>query len=97
MNLPANGEPDPKDDAVADQIDAICDSFEVEVLGGLAPRIEDYIVRIDTHHRPGLFCELVAIEIEYRRQLHLACDRAVYMARFPEYRELLDSIDFGGN
>ena len=48
---------------------AVCEQFEADWRAGSAPRLDAYLHAVEPSERHGLFCELLAIEIELRLQL----------------------------
>jgi tRNA A-37 threonylcarbamoyl transferase component Bud32 len=77
-----------------DRIDEICDAYEVEWRAGERPHIAAVLDRSGDAERPALFCELLLLEIEYRRNLGELPSRADYLAKFPEFAEYIEAIGF---
>lgn len=71
---------------VARCIDQVCSRFETawKTAGptGPCPRIEDYLTEIPESARAALVCELIAVEVDYRRQRGEAPRPQDYQARF---------------
>ena len=69
--------------------DPICDRFECAWRAGDQPRIEDYLAFLAGPERSILFRELLAAEIELRREGGDTPDRREYESRFPEHRAVI--------
>jgi serine/threonine protein kinase/tetratricopeptide (TPR) repeat protein len=67
---------------IAEQLDEVCDRFEVAWCAGERPRIEDSIEGVEEPLRARLLQELVALEVAYRRKQGETPNRADYEARF---------------
>jgi serine/threonine-protein kinase len=67
---------------LAQQIDQVCDHFEAAWKAGQRPRIEDYLADTPEPGQALLLCELVALEIAYRRRLGEEPRPEEYHARF---------------
>ena len=67
-----------------DPIDAACDRFESELRDGGAPRIEAYLAAADEARRTVLFGELLALEIDWRRDVGDVPQGIEYEERFPD-------------
>jgi len=93
---PASGEqsPGPGRDcgllSRARRIDAACDGFEIHWRGGRHPAIEDYLAEVPEPERPALLRELLALELELRREEGEVPGRGEYLRRFPEQAEAID-------
>jgi hypothetical protein len=74
------------------QIDAICDRFELAWDDGSPPRIEEYLVLLPTADRRSLLVELLASEMALRGRQDEACDRAEYSERFPQYLDVVADV-----
>jgi WD40 repeat protein len=66
------------------RIDSACDRFETAWKSGNLPRIEDYLDEIAAPERLVLACELIQLDIHYRRLAGLTCLVNEYDSRFPE-------------
>ena len=83
------------------QVDHLCNQFEAAWRSGERPRIEDLLLHIEEPARPFVLPELIALDIEYRRQAgeNVAADD--YRGRFPNVAEdwldeaLSASLDLG--
>jgi WD40 repeat protein len=75
------------------RIDQICLDFEQALLRGGAPRLEDYLIRLDATDsaamRAVLFRELLVLEIDYRRRSGVLPTAGAYQSRFPEYAKVV--------
>jgi serine/threonine-protein kinase len=65
------------------RINEVCGRFESAWRAGRRPRIEDYLGETPEPERSALTGELVALEIDYRRQAGEAPTADEYLARFP--------------
>ncbi len=70
-------EPEP----TVQRIDVICDAFESAWQEGSVPQIEDFLT--DTEDRTSLLQELLALDLEYRRQTDDVPQAEEYHTRFP--------------
>jgi WD40 repeat protein/serine/threonine protein kinase len=77
---------DPSTDELsrACRIDSACDRFESAWKSGNLPRIEDYLNEIAAPERPVLACELILLDIYYRRLAGQTCIVDEYASRFPD-------------
>src|SRR6516162_7811545 len=73
-------------------VDAACRRFESEWRGGGEPRIEDVLARADPAQRVALFRELLALEVELRRDRGERPDPCDYRARFPEHTAAIAAV-----
>jgi WD40 repeat protein/serine/threonine protein kinase len=75
-------------------IDAVCQKFEAawQATGAdrARPRIEDYLATVDAAARRPLLCELLRVELHYRRAERPSADE--YRRRFPEHAHLLGPL-----
>lgn len=72
----------PAEAAISNEIDAVCDRFERAWRDGARPRIEDYLGDVSPADRAGLLRELVALDIDYRRQAGEEIDVRQFPERF---------------
>jgi eukaryotic-like serine/threonine-protein kinase len=68
---------------VAQRVNAACNRFELAWKAGQRPDIEDFLEGTDGPERLALINELVALEIDYRRQAQEDPRLEEYQARFP--------------
>ena len=61
-----------------------CNQFEQRWLAGERPSLEELLGEFDATHRDAILCELLPIEIEYRRQAGLDVSVPLYQKRFPD-------------
>jgi eukaryotic-like serine/threonine-protein kinase len=73
-----------------ERIDAVCVRFEAAWGAGRSPRLEDFLGEATGAERAALFRELLAVELEYRRERKDVPTRDHYARRFPEYVERID-------
>jgi serine/threonine protein kinase/formylglycine-generating enzyme required for sulfatase activity len=73
-------------------VDTACDRFETEWRAGHWPCIEGYLDAVDGAERPGLFDELLELEIELRLEKGESPTAREYHLRFPDHAEAIDAI-----
>ncbi len=71
---------------------AVCEQFEADWRAGSARRLDAYLHAVEPSERHGLFCELLAIEIELRLQLGETAVLEEYQARYPEWTEAAELV-----
>jgi serine/threonine-protein kinase len=88
------GDPPSPPLTLANEIDLICDRFEVAFRAGRPPRIEDYLHDSATVAAAGtgLFAALLALELELRRARGEQPTTGEYAARFPERSGLVADV-----
>ncbi len=74
------------------RIDEACDRFETAWRGGTRPDLEAFLAGFDGLERDRLLRELLAIELDLKRQQDEPTDPDVYRKRFPGRDELLDEL-----
>ena len=79
----------PLDDMI--RIDDACDRFEAACRAGERPEPADFLAGIDGPARPRLLRELLALDLEYRRERGERPDADDYRARFPEHLDVVDA------
>jgi serine/threonine protein kinase len=77
--------------ALARRVNAACERFEAAWRAGLAPRIEDELDRAPEPDRPALLTELLALELELRRDRGEHPTPREYHARFPGGAAAIDA------
>jgi serine/threonine protein kinase len=75
-----------------DPKDRVCKEFEAAWKAGERPHIADYLDQAPELDRPALLPQLVLLEVDYRRRAGEQPSREEYLARFPEYAELLGAL-----
>jgi eukaryotic-like serine/threonine-protein kinase len=77
---------------LADRVDQACDRFEAARVTGARPRLEDFMSGTARQERESYLCELLILELAYRRRdgEHPTYDE--YAARFPEHRTAIGAI-----
>jgi serine/threonine protein kinase len=73
----------------AEHVDQICDQFEAVWEAGGTPELAAYLEGVDDRRRPALFFELLAVELGRRVLREGRPDPGEYLARFPDYAELI--------
>jgi serine/threonine protein kinase/tetratricopeptide (TPR) repeat protein len=74
------------------RIDMRCDRFESHWRGGQRPAIEDYLAEAPEPARPALLRELLALDLELRRECGERPSPGDYGDRFPEHGDLIDDV-----
>jgi eukaryotic-like serine/threonine-protein kinase len=74
---------------LAHRVDEACDRFEAEWRSGREPRIEEYLGPVAPLERPALLRELLALELELRRDRGERPEPPEYRQRFPADAELI--------
>jgi tetratricopeptide (TPR) repeat protein len=69
-----------------------CDRFEAAWKAGQRPRIEDHLAMVPDPERPDLLCELILLEVDYRRLAGDHPQAEEFLTRFPS----LDRAWLGG-
>jgi hypothetical protein len=80
--------------ASEDRIDQVCDKFEADWRAGIQSPIKAMLGTIKEPNRSKLFHELVLIELEYRFKQGDIPSPLEYADSFPEYLDLINSVDF---
>ncbi len=77
--------------AQARRIHKACELFESRFRGDQQPRIEDYLASCRSEDRLSVFRELLALEIELRRERGESPLSAHYHARFADFQSTIDA------
>src|SRR5262245_462805 len=64
-------------------VDRVCEAFEIAWKQGQRPRIEDLLGGVPEQALAPLLCELILLEVTYRRLHHEQPTPEEYQARFP--------------
>jgi serine/threonine protein kinase len=73
-------------------IDRQCDEFERNWLNGERPRIEDVLAQLPADSQAVAFRELLAIELDVRRQIDEEVNADEYRQRFPDRAPMIDEV-----
>jgi WD40 repeat protein/serine/threonine protein kinase len=73
------------------RLDKLCDRFEAALKAGRRPVIERYVRHMPGSMRPTVLFELLALELEFRRQSGERPGQAEYCERFPENSEVVEA------
>lgn len=73
-------------------IDRVCDQFENSWKTNCRPRIEEHLRDWQEPERLTLFCELLSLDIKYRRKQEQEPSHADYATRYPEYAHIIDQM-----
>ena len=74
------------------RIDEACDRYEAGWVVGPRPKIEEFLDQVVAIERPSLLRELLAIELEIRRERGEAPTAQEYLARFPDHAPLVNDV-----
>jgi serine/threonine protein kinase len=74
------------------RVDQACDRFEKAWKAGQGPRIEAYVAEVPEPGHTPLLRELLALELELRRNAGERPTPEEYHGRFPEHIELIDAF-----
>ena len=77
-----------------DRIDERCDAFESAWRSGKRPNIANFIELQDKPYQNRLFCELLLVELEFRRALGEQPIQQHYLREYPEFAAQIDSVSF---
>src|SRR5690348_12819791 len=77
---------------LARRVDSLCDRFEAAWKKGRRPKLECYLAHVPPAAQPELLRELLMLELEYRPQTGQKPEVEEYHGRFPEHRELIDTV-----
>lgn len=84
--------PETPEPSHSDIIDRICDQFEALLHRREQPRIEEFLPLVPDPAREGLLRELVALEIDYRKDPGDTLPFAPYFLRFPQFTAALNAL-----
>ena len=71
---------------IDEEIDAICSDFDARWRNGESPQLEEFLKRRELAATESLLCELLKIELEYRRKRGDTPTSDEYQKRFAEHR-----------
>src|SRR5437867_3599916 len=74
-----------------EQLDKICDAFEQAWRGRAQPRIEDFISQVGERLRDDLLRELIAAEVDLRRESGEEVSKQEYLDRFPDKPDVVET------
>lgn len=85
----------------AQQVDKICDAFEVEFQSGKRPSIEKFLTQVAGDVKQALLLELMKLELHYRRRSGETILALEYQDRFPglpmsQLQEVIQGAEFPG-
>jgi hypothetical protein len=86
MNSPSRSSLSPSE---VMQIDQICDAFDRDWHANRQPKIEDFLANIAAELRDDLLRELIATELDLRREGGQDVSRQEYVDRFPGRHEVV--------
>jgi WD40 repeat protein/serine/threonine protein kinase len=78
--------------AAARRVDEIADRFEIALLAGARPLLEDYLKDVGNLELPALLAELLRLEVEHRLQNGERPSEEEYRQRFPSHAHLLAPV-----
>jgi len=68
------------------------DDFEAEWVAGGHPLIEEFLGHTEETERSALLCELLKLEIDYRRRANQRPTAPEYQRRFPEFESVVSDL-----
>jgi serine/threonine protein kinase/formylglycine-generating enzyme required for sulfatase activity len=74
----------------AERIDRICDDFDRAWRAGAQPKIEELLWQVADSLGDDLLCELIAVEVDLRRERGEMLSPQEYLARFPGKRAIVE-------
>jgi tRNA A-37 threonylcarbamoyl transferase component Bud32/tetratricopeptide (TPR) repeat protein len=72
-------------------IEELCDKFESLWRNDAVPNLDEFLTEVPDKYRTAAVKELLALEIEYRRQRGEALSLAEYQARFPASADIISA------
>lgn len=78
--------------SVAQRVDAACDRFESQWLGGKRPRIEDFLAKVPSAIHGDVLRALMAVELELLARDGQRPTEADYHRRFPDHGEAISEV-----
>lgn len=73
------------------RLDRLCDEFESQWQDGRRPVISEFVKRAPQESQSAVFCDLLAVDIEYRRDLGEAPSAADYEESFSTFTEQIQA------
>ena len=77
--------------SLANQIDRLCDQFELAWRDGLRPSVEQFVAGVDESLRSMLLSELIPLEPSLRREFGEYPTPDDYLARFPDHGPAIEA------
>jgi serine/threonine protein kinase len=72
--------------------DVVRQQFQDVLQAGGAPRLEEFLARVDDFERATLFRECLALEVRFCRQRGTGFDKVAMRQRFPEFANVLEEV-----
>lgn len=69
------------------EFEQVLDRFEAEWRSGQKPDLNQYLDLVPEASRPGLFTELLSLELDYRREAGEPLKASHYLVKFPQFAE----------
>jgi serine/threonine protein kinase len=79
---------------LANRIDIICDAYEQSWRSGANPNLTSFLLGFDGEPFNSLITQLLLLDCELRAERGEATGREDYLLQFPEFRKLINEIDF---
>lgn len=79
-------------DQELDEIDALCDRFDRELLAETDPHIENFLTEVPEAARDHLLAELLAMEFEFRTRQGNEPQQSEYIPRFPQQQHVVARV-----
>ncbi|MCA9144648.1 MAG: protein kinase [Planctomycetales bacterium] len=84
----------PQNVNIFEDIQALCSDFRRQLRKGRAPKLEDYVNKLDESARQNLFQNLLHVEVEFRRRQNETPSSDEYLSRFPQYGRSIRQVFF---
>jgi serine/threonine protein kinase len=82
-----------------ERIDQLCDLFEAKWLSGERPTIPEFVSQVASTEQADLFCALLLVEVEYRRNQGARLSKEEYLREFAQFADRIEAANsqFGGD
>jgi len=77
---------------IAERVDALCDRFEQAWDADDRPRMEDFLAGLDEKLQQAALWELIALELDLRRDCGETPQKQEYEQRFPQWKEIISGV-----
>ena len=78
--------------SIKNEVDEICDQFEILWKSGTQPNISEYLQRSAAAIWPMLLVELVRVDLDYRTAAGQSPTSEYYAQRFPQFQDCLEKL-----
>ncbi|WP_237227476.1 serine/threonine-protein kinase [Rubinisphaera sp. JC750] len=77
---------------IAERVDALCDRFEQAWDADNRPRMEDFLDGLDEKLQQAALWELIALELDLRRDCGETPGKSEYEQRFPQWKTIVSNV-----